>query len=51
MGNVNIREFPDDLHRALKIKAAEDMTSLKELLIRYAREGLERDKKKLKGRK
>jgi len=48
MGNVNIREFPDDLHRALKIKAVEDGTSLKDLLIRYAQEGLARDKKKPK---
>lgn len=28
-----IKEFPDDLHRALKIRAAEEGTSLKGIII------------------
>ena len=41
---VNIRDFPAELHRSLKIKAAEDGTTIKALLIKYAEEGLARDK-------
>jgi plasmid stability protein len=50
MAIINIRDFPDDLHRSIKIRAAEEGTSIKALLVRYCQEGLERDKKEKKGR-
>lgn len=34
-------ELPDDLHRLLKIRAAEEGITLKELIIRLLSEGLE----------
>jgi plasmid stability protein len=37
--NVNY-QFPDDLHRALKIRAAEEGITLKALIIRLLSEGL-----------
>ncbi len=43
-----IKDFPKDLHRELKIQAATLETSLKDLIIRYCQEGLDRDKKKKK---
>ncbi len=48
---VNIRDFPNDLHRSLKIKAAEEGTTIKALLIKYAEEGLARGKKSTKTKK
>jgi plasmid stability protein len=33
MSNINIRDFPDELHRKLKIEAATLGMSLKELVI------------------
>lgn len=39
--NVNY-ELPDDLHRALKIRAAEEGVTLKELVIKYLAEGVEK---------
>ena len=42
---INLRDFPRDLHRALKIRAAETGTTVKALMIRYCQEGLERGKK------
>jgi plasmid stability protein len=51
MALINMRDFPDDLHRALKIKAAETGTTIKALMIRYCREGLKADKKGRKGKK
>ncbi len=45
MGNMNLRDFPDDLQKALKIRAIEEGTTLMKIVIRYCREGLERDKK------
>jgi len=34
MANINLRDFPDDLHQAAKIKAAVDKTTLREIIIR-----------------
>lgn len=48
MALINMREFPDDLHRALKIRAAESGTTVKALMIRYCTEGLERDNQQTK---
>ncbi len=45
---LNIREFPEELHHELKIRAAIDKLSMKELIIRYCQEGLARDKKEEK---
>ena len=43
---VYIRDFPEDLHRDLRVKAAYEDIPIRELIIRYCQEGLERDKKK-----
>jgi plasmid stability protein len=45
MAVINLRDFPDDLHRSLKIRAAETGTTVKALMIKFCQEGLERDKK------
>ena len=50
MAILNIQDFPDDLHRALKVKAAETGTTIKGLIIRYCQEGLQRDKQQNKKR-
>jgi len=46
MSNINLRDFPEDLHRQAKAKAALEGISLKELIIRALTEYL----KKRKGR-
>lgn len=33
-------EIPEDLHRALKVRAAEEGVTLKDLILRYLAEGL-----------
>jgi hypothetical protein len=43
-----VRDFPDELHHGMKIRAAIDKVSLRALIIRYCQEGLERDKKRKK---
>ena len=35
-------EIPDDLHRELKVRAAQEGVTLKELIVRYLTEGLDR---------
>ena len=45
---LNIRDFPEDIRRELKSQAALQGVSLRELVIRYCQEGLERDKKRKK---
>ena len=44
--NLFIREFPDDVHREMKIQAAVEGISIKELVIRAVREYLKKRKKK-----
>jgi predicted HicB family RNase H-like nuclease len=39
--NINY-QIPDDLHRALKIQAAEEGVTLNELIVRLLTEGLSR---------
>jgi hypothetical protein len=34
MATINLRDFPDDLHQAAKIKAAMEKTTLREIIIR-----------------
>jgi hypothetical protein len=34
MAVINLRDFPDDLHQAAKIKAVMDKTTLREIIIR-----------------
>ena len=46
MAVINLRDIPDELHIALKIRAAEERTNVKALIIRYCEEGLKRGKKK-----
>jgi len=38
-----IRDIPDDLLKALKIKAAEKDTSMRGLILQYIEEGLKRE--------
>ena len=42
---LNIKDFPDDLHREAKIYAVTNGISLKELVIRALRDYLKRKKK------
>ena len=46
MSVIHLKDFPDDLHRLLRIRAAEEGTSIKALMIRYCEEGLKGDKQK-----
>ena len=51
MPAVLIKDFPKDLHQEMKLQAVLLETTLKDLILRYCQEGLERDKKgKKKGR-
>jgi hypothetical protein len=51
MPAVLIKDFPKDLHQEMKLQAVLQETTLKDLILRYCQEGLERDKKrKKKGR-
>jgi plasmid stability protein len=42
---INIKDFPDDLHREVKIQAAVEGTTFKEITIRALREYLKKHKK------
>jgi len=50
MAVINLRDFPDDLHQAAKIRAVMDKTTLREIIIRaiaaYVKEPGERSRKK-----
>ena len=49
MGVVNIRDFPEELHRAAKVRAAQEGVSMKDIIIRAVTEYLnkkETDRKK-----
>ena len=46
MANINLRDFPDQLHREAKAKAALEGISLKELIITAVEEYLKQAKKK-----
>ena len=41
MATVYLRDFPDDLHYKLKIQAAKERTTIKELAIRITTQYLE----------
>ena len=43
--NVHIKDFPQDLHREMKIQAAIEGISIKELVIRAVRDYLKKRKK------
>lgn len=43
--NLFIREFPDDLHREMKIQAAVQGISIKDLVIQAVRDYLKKRKK------
>ena len=45
MTDVNLREFPDELHREAKAKAALEGITLKELIIKAVEAYLKADKK------
>ena len=44
MAMLNIKDFPDDLHRKAKAKAALEGISLKSLIIKVLTEYLKKDK-------
>ena len=46
MSNLNLRDFPDDLHRKAKAQAALMGITLKELIIRALTDYIKRNKKK-----
>jgi predicted HicB family RNase H-like nuclease len=43
--NVLIKDFPNDLHREMKIQASVERISMKELVIRAVRDYLKKKKK------
>lgn len=43
--NVLIKNFPDELHREMKIRAAVEAISIKELVIRAVKDYLKKSKK------
>ena len=43
MATINLRDFPDALHRSLKVAAAKRGTSVKWILIQAAKEWLKRE--------
>jgi predicted HicB family RNase H-like nuclease len=43
--NVHIKDFPQDLHREMKIQAAVEGISIKELVIRAVKDYLKKRKK------
>jgi plasmid stability protein len=45
MATFLIRDFPDDLHKTAKIRAAEEEISLQELILRAIREYLSKKRK------
>ena len=49
MANINLKDFPDDLHQAAKIKAVMEKTTLREVIIRALAEYVK--KQTVKGRK
>ena len=51
MATLNLRQFPDDLHDALRIAAAKRKASIKALMVMAAREWLEREGELPKQRK
>ena len=51
MGTINLRDFPDDLHRIAKAEAALEGISLKAFIIKALEEYLELKKGKKKGSK
>lgn len=40
MGDLFVKDFPEDLHRELKIRAALESKSLKQVIIELCRQGL-----------
>ncbi|MDH4206919.1 MAG: hypothetical protein OEV45_15470 [Desulfobacteraceae bacterium] len=44
--NLHIKDFPEDLHREVKIQAAVEGISIKELVIRAVRDYLKKQKKR-----
>lgn len=43
MGTLNLRDFPDPLHDALRVEAAKRKTSIKALMVEAATEWLRRE--------
>lgn len=46
MQGLNVRNFPDDLYREIKVAAAKEGKTLKDWVIEAIKEKLERDSKK-----
>ena len=45
MGALNLRDFPADLHRTLKVEAARKGLSLRDYTVKLIREGLKRERR------
>jgi len=48
MPAVLIKDFPKDLHQEMKLQAVLLETTMKDLILRYCKEGVEREKKRKK---
>jgi len=46
MATIYLRDFPDDLHRRVKIQAATETTTMKDLIIRLLEEYLDKADRK-----
>ncbi|MFV0422078.1 toxin-antitoxin system HicB family antitoxin [Oleidesulfovibrio sp.] len=46
MKTINIRKFPEDLHKLAKVAAAKEGKTLQDWFIEAVQEKIERDKKK-----
>ena len=49
MAAINLRDVPEELHRALKVRAAQRGIKLYALVLEYLEEGLKKDKEKKGG--
>jgi plasmid stability protein len=45
MATINLRDFPADLHKKVKIRAAEEETTIKAIIIKALTEYLKKKKK------
>lgn len=48
MKSYLIKEIPDELMKAVKVRAAQEGVTMKELILRYIEEGLKKEKKEKK---
>jgi plasmid stability protein len=51
MAMIYLKDFPDDLHHRMKVQAALERTTMKDLIIRLLKEYLEKQADQRKGDK